>query len=439
MIPDLTDALHGLADRHFGKTPTSPPKLAIVGEEPESKLPSRHDALVKYGVLSRENGLSGAALLAALNAKNSTYDEPKPDDEVRALARWCDREVDTNVVPLLSVVDATALLERPYKPPSFLAKFLIPEKSLVLLSGDTGGGKTAFLFHACLSIITGTPVAGQFDVRPGTVILYVNGEMSDDTLTRYLQEAAAGLKTSTPANRLFFEGGDGIATWRFGESPTALAALVEKLRPDLVILDTQRALLVEDESDTSEVRRVFAWIRTNIVNAFGTSVIIAHHLRKIGPISNSSRERVAGSRDIIGSVDVHLAAMARDGNPLHALRLDKTRMPFDGVGQGTEWPIEARLEPGSPNRSTFLAGEPTSAAKDASAEDAAVDEIRARLSAENGLTIDDLNAKSGTRRRAWDRLRKTGEIREIGKLKRKSLYALATEKLVMSLDAEDFA
>ena len=184
--------------------------------------------------------------------------------------------------------------------------------------------------------------------------------------------------------------------------------------------------MIENESDQPEVRRAFAWLRSRIVNQYGTSVIIAHHLRKVGPVSNASRERVAGSRDIIASVDVHLAAKARDGGPMHAIRLDKTRMPLDGVGQGTEWPIEARLEASSPNRSTFTASAPISAATaaNASAEERAVDEIRARLEAEGPLTIEAVGAKTGTGRRAWKRLMAAGELVEAGKDVRKTLYAL---------------
>ncbi len=313
-----------------------------------------------------------------------------------------------------------------YVEPTFLVAHLVLARALGLLSGDTGSAKTAFLIHLCLSLIAGLPVAGRFPVRADATVLFVNGEMGTDTLARYLHEAAAGLRVNIPTNRFFFEGADGIASWRFGENPTALVALVEKLRPDLVVLDTQRALLVDDESDTAEVRRVFGWLRTNIIDAFGATVLIAHHLRKIGPISNSSRERVAGSRDIIASVDVHIAAKARDGGPMHAIKMDKTRAPHEGVCAGTEWPVQARLEPGAPHRSIFTAGEPESAAtaSDVSAEDKAVDEIRARLEAEGALSIEQLNVRSGTQKRAWRRLKQSDEVVSAGRDGRKTLYAL---------------
>jgi hypothetical protein len=327
---------------------------------------------------------------------------------------------------VLRTVDATDLLSQSYEPPRFWAEHIGPEPSIVLLLGDTGSAKTALLLHMAVALAAGVPIAGKFAVAQDAVVLYVNGEMGREAIVRYLQEAAGGLSVAVPRSRLFFEGDDGVATWRFMENPAALEQLVADLRPTVVILDTQRALLVEDEVDTPGVRRAFGWLRTHIVNAYGASVLVAHHLRKIGPVSNSARERVAGSRDILASVDVHIAAKARDGCALHALKLDKTRTPFQGVCAGAEWPVEARLEMGAPNRSIFIAGDVTSAATaaDSSADDKAADEIRARLEVDGALTIDDLKANGGAAKRAMERLRKIGEVVPAGKRDRKTLYAL---------------
>jgi len=326
----------------------------------------------------------------------------------------------------LKTVDAADLLVAEFEPPRFWAQHIGPEASLILLSGDTGSGKTALLMHLSVAAATAMPIAGTFAVVPDLVVLYVNGEMGSSTLVRYLHEAAAGLGVTIPRSRLYFEGADGVALWRFADSHSALEQLVADLRPHVVVLDTQRALLIEDECDTAEVRRAFGWLRSHIVNRYGASVVIAHHLRKLGPVSNGARERVAGSRDIIASVDLHLSVQARSGAPMHALRLDKTRSPLDGVGAGSEWPVEARLEPGAPNRSIFAAGAPQSAAAavDASAEERAVEEIRAKLVAAGPTTIEGLKAQSGTARRAWKRLMAAGELVETGKRGRKTVYAL---------------
>ncbi len=309
-------------------------------------------------------------------------------------------------------IDAAVLLAHPYEPPRFCAQHIIPEKSLVLLTGDTGSGKSAFLLHAAVAVALGIPIAGKFAVQPDLVALYLNGEMTNDTVARYLQEAAA----------------DGVATWRYLENRDALAGLVDRIRPDIVILDTQRALLIDEENEASVVRQTFAWLRTHIVNAYNCSVIVAHHLRKPGEKSNSPRNRVSGSRDIIASVDVHLAIESLGGAAMRALLLDKTRTPFEGVCAGNEWPITAQLEFGAPNRSIFAASDPDTregaALKTATAVTEAEDDIIASLEAEAPRSTKALNVAAASRKRAFENLRKAGLIVEAGKDGRMVLWEL---------------
>ena len=112
-----------------------------------------------------------------------------------------------------------------------------------------------------------------------------------------------------------------------------------------------------DENSAAEVGLTFSWLRT-LANRFDSSVIVAHHRRKISATSNSDRERVAGSTALIGAPDFHIVLRASGGKRLTSIKLDKTRTPFEGLASGTEWAIEARLEPvaGAAPRSIFVAG-----------------------------------------------------------------------------------
>jgi len=328
----------------------------------------------------------------------------------------------------LPFIDAVDLLEKPFEPPQFFVQHLVPKASIVLLTGDTGAAKTAFAMHLAVAMATDQHVAGRFAVEAGARVLYVNGEMGSSDIVRFLQEAVAGLGRRPRSGRLLFEGSDAVASFSMAggvEACLQLEELVERKQPSVVVLDTQRALLVQDENNGVEVRRAFSWLRSAIVHRFGASVLVAHHLRKVGQVSNTDRERVSGSRDIIASVDVHLAARASSGQPMNALAIGKTRTPIDSVKAGVAWPIDARLEAGTPSRSIFIAGDPTSAEGDKSAQDTAASEIRGRLNAEARLTIAELDIRSGTQKRAWRQLLKTGEVKEVGKIGRKQTYALA--------------
>lgn len=324
------------------------------------------------------------------------------------------------------VVDAADLIDRPYSPPEFLVESIIPRVGTVLLTGDTGSCKSALMIHFALCLATGAPVGGRFAVRdePRPIVM-LNGEMGSDLLRSYLFQAAAGIGIEIPRGRVLFEGANGVATFRFGyESRDALEALVDRVRPSAITFDTQRALFGLDENDTSAVRAATAWL-SHLAEKYQLSTIVSHHLRKIGPVSNSDRARVAGSRDWVAGVDVHLAAKSRDGRAMHALAIGKTRTPTVDAMAGTEWPIEARLElREEPPRSIILAGDPARVAETQSLDDV-VGELRARLEAEGPMTIAQMGATKGNAKRAYEDLRRRHELVEVGKDDRKTVFGLA--------------
>lgn len=324
----------------------------------------------------------------------------------------------------MTVLDAVDLLAVEYKDPVFPVQHLVTDCGITLVTADTGGMKTAFLHHLSVSLALGKPVAGRFPVDPASrSVLYLNGEMPAAIIAQYLRQAASAFDDHLEPGCLLYEGPDGVADFRFDDAGCErLERLIGVHLPSIVIFDTQRALFEIDENDAGEVRRAFGFIRS-LCTRFRTAAIVAHHLRKINAVSNSDRERVSGSRDIIAAVDIHIALRNRDGRPLHALALGKTRTPFDGVSAGTEWPITARLE-GNPPRSIIIAGEPTS--REAVAEKVADAEstILERLEAEGPMTVDALGAASGNMKRAHESLRKAGKVGQVGKDGRKVLYGI---------------
>ncbi len=325
----------------------------------------------------------------------------------------------------LQTLDAADLLCQSYEPPKFVVEHLIAERGVTLVSADTGGGKSAFLMHASVALALDALAAGRFETAAaGRPVLYINGEMGRDLLRQYVHQAVAGFGGAVPPGRIIFEGCDGLATFRFNDQDCErLERLIEQIRPAVIVFDTLRALFEIDENDAGEVRRPFA-VLLRLCQAYDCAAVVAHHVRKIGAVSNSDRERVSGSRDIIAAVDIHLVLKSRDGRPMHALKVDKTRFPLDGVAAGTEWPITARLESGEPPCSIIIAADATSpeavAEKVTDAESAILD----RLEAEGPLTIVALGADRGNMKRAFEQLKKAKTIVVIGKIERKTLYGL---------------
>ena len=351
-----------------------------------------------------------------------------PDDA----AREVEHEPPTPVgsaASELRTIDAADFLQCPYAQPRFLVEHLIPEQALTLLSADTGAGKSSFLLHTALSIAFALPVATRFGValacRP---VLYLNGEMSADVLSRFLHANAAGIGVGVAdlaKGKLVFEGQNGLTDFFLGLADRAPAERLERLlddtRPSLLVLDTFRALFEADESKTKEVRTVFQWLRS-LSERFGCSIVVAHHIRKLSQVSNQMRERVSGSRDLIGAVDVHIALRSLGGQPASAIRMDKTRTPSGDVSAGTEWPLEASWLDGDPPTSRFTVGEPSR--QNPTPIENAQREILAMLAAVGPKTIAELGASGGSRKRALDALRESGSVVAAGKRGRAVLLAL---------------
>lgn len=338
-----------------------------------------------------------------------------------------------NVIPIspdgarrleLCVVDAADLASRPFVPPEFLVTPILPRAGTVLLTGDTGACKTALMVHVALCVAAGSPVGGRFavseDPRP-TLIL--NGEMGSELAAAYVQQAAAGIGVTLPRGRVLFEGADGVSGFRLADGRAALEELITAHSPAAIFFDTQRALFGLDENDTGAVRDACRWLQS-IAETHQLVNVLSHHLRKLGPVSNSNRERVAGSRDWVAAVDVHLAATSRDGHPMHALTLGKTRFPTRDAIAGTEWPIECRLEIGAGvPRSIIAIGEPAQASETSSRENIA-EELRARLESEGPLTTEQLGARSGNAKRAVEQLKAAGSVVQVGKSGRAPLWGI---------------
>jgi AAA domain len=343
--------------------------------------------------------------------------------EAVSLTEEASPSAEDEPAPVIDVVD---LARAGYSPPKFVVDTLIPQTGLVLLSGDTGACKSSLSLHIAFSVACGLPVAKRFQTfGNGRPVLYVNGEMGRDILTRFVYANAAGLDVDLQGlapGRIYFEGADGFADLLFAGDPTEcdsamkLQRLVKELRPVLILLDTFRALFTADEGKTPEVRATFRWLG-NLAKDFDTAIVVGHHYRKVSQVSNAPRERVSGVRDLIAGVDVHLTLRSPSGKPVSALLLEKTRTPFGGIGPGTEWPIESRWideAEGVPARSTFSAGEPAeAAAADASAKlEAAKGEILELLLIEprTRKEIDCDKAGSRTRRRALESLLNAGDV-----------------------------
>jgi KaiC/GvpD/RAD55 family RecA-like ATPase len=353
------------------------------------------------------------------------------DSATAEIERACEGVDDEEIVDPLETIDARDLLGREIRGTPFVVEHLFPEEGLVLFTGESGSGKTAFALHAASAVAFGLPVGGRFaTLAPGGPVFYLNGELPPSLLQNVLRASVAGLGESIdaiPLGALLFEGSDGMATIRFRanhsdiEQRRRFISTMERHRPKLVFLDTQRALFDLDEKEALQVRPELDWLR-QIARRFKCCIVLLHHLRKQSAVSNAARERVSGSSDLIANVDVHIQGTNAVGRFMKSLYFDKTRYPRGPYRAGVRCQVEATFEPpsdvtGQPGRSSFVVGGPDEDEPDLETETAAQRDIIARLTSEGPLTRNQIGAgenASGNMRRAFKELDKRRRIVKTG-------------------------
>ena len=208
--------------------------------------------------------------------------------------------------PALELLDAGQFLANVGTPPPMLVQSLLPERSLILLSGKPKHGKSFLALDIADAVSQGRDVLGEYPVnRPGRVI-YLSMEDSKYTL----------------ANRLLLRGikpGDKrpltVCSQRFtlgtSEGCETLRRLIKPLSPVLLIVDTAaQSLGVRDWSNRSEiVDRMGALME--LAREVCTVLLVAHNRKAQGEYG----DEIAGSNGFTAAVDGWLSAQTKQEMP----------------------------------------------------------------------------------------------------------------------------
>jgi len=347
------------------------------------------------------------------------------------LASALDELADSSGRALPSPLEEAALGCGPYEPPEFHVDSLLPEDKLVLLSGDTTSGKSVFAAHCLVARALALPVAGFFrsrnDGRP-SIYLSHTSEMDKRQVKDMFRQSAAGLGVELPEKGLLIVANadadvldlhpDSRRGW------VAIEGILKDRHPAIIVLDSFRGFFGIDENNAQEVRRCMGRLKA-LASKYHVTVLVLHHLRKVGDISNRGRERVAGSRDLVNACDVHVHARS-SGGFMDALLLDKTRCPSGAVTQGTKWTVTGTWldhQDGSVPKSIIEVGVAEGGAHESKVDSAQ----RTILDALAGgpQTKEQLDAEDGTGERALRLLIDAGRVRDAGQKRgRKRLYEL---------------
>jgi hypothetical protein len=220
--------------------------------------------------------------------------QPISDDPV--IKRWLEGQPAAPV----GIEPLDLMLDRDPVPPTYVVHGLISEKTVNVLSSDTGGGKTWCAHALVLAVCESKSWLGRTVTAERAS--YVDEENPAHIPRSRLR--ALGLSTVGAAERLRYFSRKGI---RLGDPEWHdwLSQHLRDFRPALVIVDTAMAATsVLDVNDNSAVVELFKGLR-QLAEEHNAAFLILHHERK-STGGQGGGQSAMGARSWITQADSHL-------------------------------------------------------------------------------------------------------------------------------------
>ncbi len=197
----------------------------------------------------------------------------------------------------------------------YLIEGLLPDRSLGLLVGDSGLGKSALVYQMAVCIAAGIPFLGRA-VKQGRVLCmdFENGIGQVDEILDSLYQHL-GL-SEPPKNLILWNIND--AESKYGQHGHTALDIIREAKPDLVIIDSLTGMFSDIEEKNLTALNALHQLR-KLIREFGTSSLALHHIKKPSddpkyapkPLETCSNVRnwflqARGARAIINGTDIRL-------------------------------------------------------------------------------------------------------------------------------------
>jgi RecA-family ATPase len=196
-----------------------------------------------------------------------------------------ERSEPDNLEPL-DLIDPRTLAGRPVPPREWHARNLIPHRTVTLLTGDGGTGKSLLALQLSVATVLRKTWIGR-EVTGGRA-LYLSAEDDQDEVHRRLDDICAGeggsLEDLGDLRILPLAGLDAVLAAPQGKSSIIagtrlwqrLQNACETFRPRLVILDTSADLYAGEENNRAQVRQFIGMLRGLALRLDLTVVLLSH-------------------------------------------------------------------------------------------------------------------------------------------------------------------
>ena len=267
---------------------------------------ARNDTAARLAGHFLNAGLPAGEVAEILIGWNSRNRPPLLAREVRLIVESIAKAEAKAVQVEAELVSWEAMLTDPNQVP-WLLDGLLPDGGLAVMAGEGGDGKGWFALMAAAAITSGEAFLGEFHAAGAGGVIYVDAERG----RRYMASRVKDITLATgrkPAVMFLFRPPKLDSQW--------LAALVEKHRPALLIVDSLSRLLPPGTKDTdnSAMSEVLGALR-DIAERFGCCVLVIHHFKKRAEFAdNRPVARVRGASSIVNVADVVIGtAKTKDG------------------------------------------------------------------------------------------------------------------------------
>jgi KaiC/GvpD/RAD55 family RecA-like ATPase len=221
-----------------------------------------------------------------------------------------------------NLVSVKELLESDIPDVSWIVEGIIPAESITILGGDVGNLKTFTALHIATCCATGKKVFGNQETKQVRV-LYIDEENRKITLKRRISDLLKGLNIDGDIDMYLLICDDIKLDIRNRYSRNRLNALIRDYKPELIVIDSLVRVMVGNENDVQEVRKVFEIIK-EFIKKYGASWLLLHHTRKSNGYTKT-KDDLRGSGDFSAFVDITMM-INKKSNERYVISQPKNRL-----------------------------------------------------------------------------------------------------------------
>lgn len=226
------------------------------------------------------------------------------------------------------LIGADHFSEKP-QPITWLVKKWLPEQSLIMVHGPSGGGKTFAVLDWTLSIASATAQWAGNKVKAGTVV-YLAGEGHQGLKGRV---AAWKHKKQIKSLKMWISKSGCDLNTPEGYQKAANQIRMLPHPPSIIVVDTLHRFLLGDENSAQDAKTMLDACAA-LMREFNCSVLLVHHTG----VSEEAQHRARGSSAWRGALDIEISIVpSKDGQPLEIVQ----RKQKDGE---LAEPLYARIE-----------------------------------------------------------------------------------------------